>query len=306
MEYVKGMWGYQCLESTAITLGKFDGLHRGHQKLIQQVRKLKSEKNVKSVVFAFDMNPFFEKIGMTRSGIMTNEERCRHLEGLVDVLIECPFTDEISVIDAEGFIEKILVGRFRAKYIVVGTDFCFGYKKRGNVELLRKFAEPCGYELIVVEKEQYEGREISSTYSREQLKIGNIEVVNKLLGYPYTVLGTVMHGQKLGRKMGFPTMNIHTPPDKQLPPNGVYYCMVQIGEARYDSIVNVGTKPTVTASGERILECHLIGFNGNAYGKEVLIYFYKFKRSEQKFESIDALKHQLTIDLEDAKIYFEK
>ena len=157
MEYVKGMWGYQSLESTAITLGKFDGLHRGHQKLIQQVRKLKAEKNVKSVVFAFDMNPLFEKIGATRIGIMTNEERCRQLEHLVDVLIECPFTDEISVIDAEGFIEKIIVGRFHAKYIVVGTDFTFGYKKRGDVELLRKLAEPCGYELIVIEKEQYEG-----------------------------------------------------------------------------------------------------------------------------------------------------
>ena len=107
------------------------------------------------------------------------------------------------------------------------TSFCFGYKKRGDVELLKRFAGPCGYELIVIEKEQYEGREISSTFVREQLKAGNIEVMNDLLGYPYTVLGCVKHGQKLGRQLGFPTMNIHTPPDKQLPPNGVYFCTVQ-------------------------------------------------------------------------------
>lgn len=306
MDYIKGIWGYQSSDATAVTLGKFDGLHRGHQKLIQQVRKLKAEKGVKSVVFAFDMNPLFEKIGITREGIMTNEERRHHLDQTVDVLIECPFTDEVSIIDAEGFIEKILVGKFHAKYIVVGTDFCFGYKKRGNVDLLAEFAGTCGYELIVVEKEEYEGREISSTYTREQLRLGNIEVVNELLGYPYTVLGKVKHGKKLGRKLGFPTMNVHTPKDKQLPPNGVYYCMVQIGNTRYNSIANVGTKPTVSDASRRLIECHLLDFQGDAYGKEVMIYFYEFIRPEQKFASVNDLKDQVLLDIEEAKKYFKQ
>lgn len=304
MKYFKGMWDYKSPEETAITLGKFDGLHRGHQKLIQQVRKLKSEKGVQSVIFAFDMNPLFEKIGVLREGIMTNEERRLHLDGYVDVLIECPFTDEISIIDAEGFIEKILVGKFHAKYIVVGTDFCFGYKKRGNVEMLAKYAEHYGYELFVIEKEMYHDREISSTFTREELKNGNLKVVNELLGYPYEVYGTVEHGRKLGRTLGFPTMNVQTTKDKMLPPNGVYFCNVRMDGKNYNSIVNVGIKPTVTSDNVKLIECNLLDYSGNAYGKDVLIQFFEFKRPEQKFDTLEALKYQVEQDIYDAKIYF--
>ena len=305
MDYIKDFKSYQSKNSSAITLGKFDGLHRGHQKLIREIINYKNEYGVTSIVFAFDMIPFFEKQGITRRGIMTNEERRDRLEPMVDVLVECPFDEHVSRISAEDFIEKVLVGIFHAKYIVVGTDFRFGYNKRGDIHMLSEFAAVYGYELKIVDKEFYDNREISSTFIKEELLKGNILAVNEMLGYPYMIHGTVEYGKQLGRKLGFPTMNVHPSDDKLLPPKGVYMDSVLIDGTWYHGIGNIGVKPTVTEEKRMLVETYLFDYSGDAYGKQVRIELHKFKRPEQKFASVEDMKSQVEQDILFAKEYFK-
>lgn len=304
MDYIRGLGAYQDSGETAITLGKFDGLHRGHQKLIRKVHQLQIEKNVSSVVFAFDMTPHFEKLGIPREGIMSNEERRHQLEGAVDVLVECPFNDAISKVEAETFIKDILVGVFHAKYVVVGPDFRFGHEKRGDMKMLEKYAEIFGYELFVVEKERYKGREISSTYIKEELKKGNLKAVNEMLGYPYTVRGKVEYGRRLGRRLGFPTINVHPAKEKLLPPNGVYIDRVKIDGIWYNGIGNVGVKPTVTNENRMLIESYLFDFDDNAYEKNVEIQLHEFRRPEMRFASVEEMRERVNADIAFGRHYF--
>ena len=175
MQYIKGIGNYQNAERTAITFGKFDGLHQGHDLLVRQVEKHQKEDNVEGVVVAFDMR--------NSDALMTNQEKAELLKDRIDYFIDCPFDETISKVEAERFIEDIIVGIFHAKYIVVGTDFRFGYQKRGDYHMLQKYSEQYGYQVEVFEKIRYEGREISSTYIKEELQKGNIELVNQLLGH---------------------------------------------------------------------------------------------------------------------------
>lgn len=185
MQYVKGISAYQNQRPTAITLGKFDGLHQGHELLIEQVIRHQNEDDVDGVVFAFDMRPLFEKLNKEAQFILTNEEKAERLKGRVSYFIDCPFDETISLMEAENFIREVLVERFHVKYVVVGTDFRFGHEKRGDFHMLQEFGKIYGFEVEVFEKKRYEGREISSTYIKEELQNGNIELANQLLGYDY-------------------------------------------------------------------------------------------------------------------------
>ncbi len=187
MQYIKGIENYQNTNPTAITLGKFDGLHLGHELLVEKVIQYQKEEAVDSIVFAFDMSPLYEKMNKKYDRILTNEEKAKRLNGRVDYFVECPFVESISQMSAETFIKEILVDTFHAKYIVVGTDFRFGYQRLGDVDMLQKYSAVYGYHLDVIIKKVYQGREISSTYIKEELQRGNKELANKLLGYSYVV-----------------------------------------------------------------------------------------------------------------------
>lgn len=305
MQYIRGIESYNCPNYTAITLGKFDGLHRGHQKLIEQVKKY-ADGQIKSVVFSFDMIPFFREQGKQKYILMTGEEKSSRLENQVDYLIECPFVEQIHTMEAETFIEEILVKRFHAKYVVVGTDFRFGYQKKGDIYLLEKYQQKYGYKLIVIEKEMYEGREISSTFIKEEVRKGNMEKVRQLLGYPYTITGVVTHGEQLGRKLGFPTMNVIPAKEKLLVPKGVYVSSVVLDDKEYSGISNVGCKPTVSDKKAELVETFLFDYAGDAYGKEIQVRLHKFIREERKFSSVEALKEQMCLDIEEGEVFFKK
>ena len=294
MQYVTDLASFQSEYDSAVTLGKFDALHLGHQKLIRKINSYSGEQ-VKSIVFAFDMH---------RDSLVTTEERRELLEGQTDVLIACSFTKEIREMSAEGFIQDVLIKKLRARYVVVGSDFHFGYKQSGDAALLAELAPKYGYHLDVVEKEKYEGREISSTYIRELLQEGNIALANRLLGYTYEVKGVVRNGNHIGRKLGFPTMNIAPPERKIMPRYGVYCCKVQVDGEWYPAIGNVGVKPTVEDSEILLTEVNLFDYDKEAYGKEITVQFYEFERPERKFESIEALKTQLETDILFGKNYF--
>jgi len=305
MHYIKGIENYKIENRSAVTLGKFDGFHKGHMKLVNKVQELAKEQKIQSVVCSFDMRPLYERLNADAKLLMAGDERQRILQDKVDCFVDCPFTKEFSLMEAEDFIEKILVDVFHAAYVVVGEDFCFGHGKRGNIHMLAKYAKQFNYELIVFEKERFEGRIISSTHVKEALADGNMELAKNLLGYPYTFTGTVSHGKQIGRRIGVPTLNIIPDKWKMMPPNGVYFNRVQIDGIWYNAIGNVGVKPTVTDKNQIIIECFLFDYAGDAYEKEIIVELYKFRRPERKFDNIDEMKQTIIKDIEAGREYFE-
>ena len=297
MEYVKIEGQFPKFSRCAVTLGKFDGIHRGHRKLIQTILDRKSEYGELAVVMAFVSD---------RQTILTSEERRILLEKMgVDVLLECPLNDQMKHMKADVFIRQILKGDLQASCVVVGEDFRFGHERKGTPQLLEKAGEKYEYDTIVVPKEMEGSRKISSTYIREELKKGNMEKVRELLGNPFFAVGTVTHGRGMGHRDFFPTANIIPPKQKLLPPNGVYVTLSHFDGTDYPGITNIGYKPTV---GEAFLgiETNLFDCDLDLYGQNCTVDFYKFIRPEQKFASFEALKAQIRKDIEVGKAYFQE
>ena len=297
MEYVKIEGQFPKFSRCAVTLGKFDGIHRGHRKLIQTILDRKSEYGELAVVMAFVSD---------RQTILTSEERRILLEKMgVDVLLECPLNDQMKHMKADVFIRQILKGDLQASCVVVGEDFRFGYERKGTPQLLEKAGEKYEYDTIVVPKEMEGSRKISSTYIREELKKGNMEKVRELLGNPFFAVGTVTHGRGMGHRDFFPTANIIPPKQKLLPPNGVYVTLSHFDGTDYPGITNIGYKPTV---GEAFLgiETNLFDCDLDLYGQNCTVDFYKYIRPEQKFASFEALKAQIRKDIEAGKAYFQE
>ena len=260
MRYVKWLSHYLDRRRSAVTFGKFDGLHLGHQKLIEKVLELKKEQNTVGVVCAFDMRPLWKSKHLHMERLMTGKERYHHLNSQMDYLVECPFTEKFRNVTAQDFIRDVICGVFHASYVVVGTDFHFGRNQGGDIHMLEEYSKEYGYELVVVEKERYYGNVISSTYIRDVLKEGNVRLTNYLLGYPFEVNGRVERGRQLGRTLGFPTMNVAWPEYKLVPPRGVYVSEITIDGIKYPGISNVGVKPTVSNEGRVVLESFLFGY----------------------------------------------
>lgn len=298
MNYIEGLMEYHMDRDTAVTLGKFDGLHRGHQKLVRSICEKKAQ-GLESVVVTIWPDP-------KAKALLTKGEKKRLLEAMgVNWWLDCPFLPQISHMEPERFVREVLVKRLRARYIAVGSDFRFGYQRKGDCELLKKLQPELGYELDIVPKEQYESREISSTYIKEALGRGDMELVQTLLGYPYTVRGEVLHGRKIGRTLGMPTTNLIPSAGKLLPPNGVYATCTRIDGKPHPGITNIGYKPTV---GEyfRGVETYLFDFDGDLYGQIIAVQLYAFERPEQKFDGLEALKEQMHRDIAYGKDYFGK
>ena len=297
MEYVKIEGQFPKFSHCAVTLGKFDGIHRGHRKLIQTILNRKKEYGELAVVMAFVSD---------RQTILTSEERRILLEKMgVDILLECPLNDQIKHMKADVFIRQILKGDLQASCVVVGEDFRFGHERKGSPELLEKYGEKYDYETIVIAKEMDGNRKISSTYIREELKKGNMEKVTSLMGRDYFVEGQVVHGRGMGHKVLLPTTNLVPPRTKILPPNGVYVTSSYFGDKIYHGITNIGCKPTV---GESFIgvETYLFDCKEDLYGEECRVDFKKFLRPERKFPSLEALKSRLLADAEDGRRFFEK
>lgn len=185
MQYIKGLEQYQNQNPTVVTIGKFDGLHLGHECLLQRVLEHGKQDQVDTVVLTFDMTPLYQMQHKKQQVLMTSDERIRRLDGRVDYLVECPLDEKIAKMSPEDFVKDILVERFHAAYLVVGTDFTFGRDKKGDYQLLRELGSVYGYQVDVMEKKCYEGREISSTYIKEALGKGDYDLAETLLGYSY-------------------------------------------------------------------------------------------------------------------------
>ena len=288
---------------SSVTLGKFDGLHRGHQKLINLIRREQGEKN-RSVIFTFDVSPRSYILHSPPKYLLTYEERRELAENLgVDILAECPFTEALMHMEPEDFVKEYLAERLHARYLAVGPDFRFGYQRRGTPELLKELGRTYGFRTEIVEKEKYKGRDISSTFVSEELEKGHIEEVNQLLGYTYFTKGEIVHGRQLGRTIGIPTANLIPPVIKKLPPNGVYITESLIQGKTYQGITNIGYKPTVKENFLGV-ETYLFSCNADLYGQEAEVRFYRYLRPEIKFSSLEELKCQMLKDIEEGKSYF--
>ncbi len=307
---------------TAISIGKFDGTHIGHQALFKELRRTAEKHHLRTLVLIL-------KFG--RAGVLSDEDRKQKLYDLgIDYCIELEFTEEMKNMSALDFLEKILIGRFHMKAIVAGKDVSFGRGKAGNAEFLYEHAEKYGYTVDLIDKvtageaelksmhgADLDSREISSTMLRECLKNGEMERAAELLGAPFSLAGTVVRGKGYATsKMQYPTMNIEVPDDLTLPPFGVYAVRAEIRGSRISTdvftvngIANLGERPTVNGSiegGSRLrLEVHAFGEIGDCYGREVRVAFLKFIRPERKFEDLDALMREIREhDLPEAEAYF--
>ena len=295
MKYMDQIAQFHMDVPSVVTLGKFDGLHRGHQKLIRRVQAYRRP-DCRSVVFTIapDQVPV----------LLTAEEKRKRLEQYgMDCMIRCPFVPEILGMEPQTFIEEILIRRLKTEHIVVGTDFRFGKDRAGDAKMLAAFGKKYGYTVEIVEKECYGKRDISSTYVREALARADMELVGKLLGSPYPVEGIICHGKQLGRRIGMPTINLVPEPRKLLPPQGVYFSHTALNGRVYCGVTNIGYKPTVDGTFLGV-ETYLYGMSEEVYGCEAQVSLLKFRRPEQKFASVEKLKEQMSSDLLAGKEYF--
>lgn len=284
-------------KETAVAIGKFDGIHLGHRRLMDEILALK-ERGLTACVFTFDPPPSV-LFGGDNVMLSTRDEKRRMFETMgIDILVEFPMNKETAATPPERFISDYLVKQMNTKYIVAGTDISFGDKGMGNAQLLEKLADRYGYKVKLIDKVTISGgEEISSSLVRRCVESGDMEKVKELLGSDYCVSGEIVHGNALGHTLGFPTINIYPDENKQLPPNGVYTSVCFIEGKWYNSVSNVGRKPTVGGEVRTGVESYLYDFDGDLYGKFANIYLEKFCRPEQKFANIDALKAQLQLDI---------
>ena len=306
MEYIKRSMTFEIQEPTVLSLGKFDGLHRGHELLLQYMAKKKQEhKELKAAIFTFDVPPREQVQNISAQVLTTSQEKeSLFRERGIDYVIECPFTREVMCMEPEEFIRRISEN-LHVKYMVVGTDFHFGHQRRGDYRMLEAYAPLFGYQAKIVDKIREDGKDISSTYVRDEIAAGNIGKANQLLGYAFFVSGNVLHGKKMGKAvLGIPTVNLLPPPEKLLPPFGVYISETTWNGRRYQGITNVGVKPSVKGEHPVGVETHLFGVSEDMYGEEIRVSFLKCVRPEQKFESLEALKAQMEQDIQYAKMYF--
>ena len=307
MQVICNTEDFQITEKTAVTLGKFDGIHKGHQRLLNALLE-KKKQGLKTVVFTFFVPPIPGRDDIRQ--LTPNDEKKEFLESYgIDYLIEYPFTEKVRHTDPRVFVWDILCKKIGAAFVAAGPDFCFGYERKGNVALLEEMSHECGYEFQVFDKVSYKEEPISSSRIREAICAGHMEEAMDMLGRPFSLSGTVIHGKSLGHTIGFATMNLTWPKEKLLVPVGVYFSKVQIGEKSYEAITNVGHRPTVekdAAKSDLLLESHLLQYNKMAYGEQIEVSFFHYERPEVRFSGLDALKKQLQTDSYECSAYFEE
>ncbi len=286
-----------------VAVGKFDGEHRGHQKIIATMLDIAREKQLKTAIFTFGTPPAAVVSGQRRPQILTNEERRERLhQAGIDYIVEYPFDAEIAAMDGEDFVREILLGAMRMRAIVGGEDLRFGKAGAVNAAKLKSLGERLHFSVYIIQKETEAGEEISSSLIRDALAAGDMAKANTLLGMPYTAEGVVQHGNGIGNRiLGFPTINLLLPAGKLLPRRGVYQTETVLPDGRtFRSITNVGTNPSVEQdhlSHRLRLESFLLDFSGNLYDTRVRLRFLRFIRPEKKFASLTALKQQIMADL---------
>ncbi len=295
------------VEKTVIALGFFDGVHRGHGALLRKAAERAGELNAAPAVFTFDRSPKEFVTGKPVLLINSNDDRrdiIRRVYGIQRVIF-APFDREMMTMPWQDFITELLVKQYGAVHLVAGHDYRFGHKNEGTVERLREKCRELGLGCDIIPKVELEGITVSSTYIRTLLEQGDVERAALFLGHPHCLSQTVRHGQRLGRTIGIPTVNLAVPAHVLTPERGVYITRAFLPDGRScPGVTNVGTRPTVTDGDTVSVETYLLGFDGDLYGQTVRLDFYKRLRGEVKFPSLEALRQEILRNVAETEAYF--
>lgn len=303
MKVINDLKDFRKPSFSSVTIGTFDGVHLGHQIILKKVVKTAKESNGKSVLITFWPHPRFilKPEDDSLKLLTTFEEKMKLIEEIgVDYIVKLKFTPEFSRLSADQFVNQILVHGISTDRLFIGYDHHFGNNREGNIDFLKNHANDYGFEISEIPRQDIDDISVSSTKIRTALNNGNIPLATSLLGRSYSLTGKVIHGEKRGRSIGFPTANIQVSESfKLLPGDGAYAVKVSQGDNEFDGMLNIGFRPTLGGS-VKTIEVHLFNFVGELYDEILTIKFIEFIRAEMKFDSLNELKDQLKKDKQKA------
>lgn len=297
MTIIKSLDEIKNIENSIVTIGNFDGVHKGHTQLIKKTVDQAKKNNFKSIVFTFENHPMRYFRSNSIKNLITNEDKIKLLESLgVDIIVMIPFDEYMTKISAQDFVKHILFDKLKCKKAIVGHDFKFARKKEADAHMLKKIGKIYNMEVEVIKPIKIKNVRVSSTYIRELIESGNVCNVKEFLGRNYSIEGEVIHAKKLGRTIGFPTANLSINDNIIIPKNGIYAVKVYLGNREFYGATNIGYNPTV--NGESLsIETNILDFDEDIYGEILKIEFLERIRDEKKFNSLDELKNQLKQDV---------
>jgi len=308
MKLIRGLYNLtRPLPASAVTIGNFDGVHRGHQLVISQLQQVAASTSLPTVVIIFEPQPIeYFAPGKAPKRLSRFREKIAYLKAQqIDYLLCLHFDQKLAAQSAEEFVQKILVDSLNTRHLVIGDDFHFGRNRQGNFQFLKDNCERFGFMVDETETLMVDGERVSSTRIRESINRGDFEKATELLGRPYSLSGRVAHGQKLGRKLGYPTINIKMG-DKTLIVKGIFAVNVKgIDNRVLQGVASIGTRPTVNGV-DTILEVYILGFDQDVYGYSVEVEFLHKIRDEEKFDSLEELTKWIGRDTEKAIAFFKQ
>lgn len=290
-----------------LALGNFDGLHRGHTKIIERVRRVATERGASAVVMTFDPHPpRIVRPDKAPPLLMTKAQRLDALERAgVDGVAVVRFTHELSQWDPETFVRTVLVEWLHVSEVWVGANFLFGRDRAGNFSILRSLGARYGFRAEKIDPVRYKEFVVSSTRVRRLISEGRVDEAGALLGHPYAIDGLVVAGDHRGRDIGFPTANLSSE-NELIPPHGVYATTVRLDGVIYPSVTNIGVRPTFGGSPATVIETHLLGQDRDLYGRTLQLGFVQRVRDERRFDDVEALKAQIAADVQKASTLFDR
>ncbi len=307
MEITHSIENFSPKKKSVITIGTFDGVHIGHQKILKQLILSAKEQGKESVLLTFFPHPrMVLQKSVSIELLNTIEEKADQLKMMgLDHLIIHPFSKDFSRLTALDFVRNILINQLKTSKLIIGYDHHFGKNREGNIDQLREYSELYDFAVEEIPAQDIDDVSVSSTKIRRALQEGNLKTANRYLGYNYMLTGKVVDGKKLGGQIGFPTANLHIPEDyKLIPKTGVYVIRSIINDTLYFGMMNIGYRPTVNGKHQTI-ETHFFNFEGDLYGSTLRIELMYFLRKEKKFESVEDLIAQLKIDKKDTESYLK-
>ena len=297
MKIITNLCEYSSKTPLALSIGMFDGVHRGHQSIFSKLKSVAAEKNLRTAAFTFWPHPrkVFNPADDLKLLNTIDEKTYLISKNGVESLFLKEFDEDFRNLSGEEFVRQILVEKLNVKYLIIGYDHTFGKNKSGDFSLLKKLSSELNFEVEQVEAVDFHDKHISSTQIRNALAEGDVKEANDMLGYVYSVAGKVVHGKKIGRTIGYPTANLEVDAIKLLPKKGAYIVDVFVKNSRYKGMLSIGTNPTV--NGETLtVEVYILGFDEIIYGEEISVNFREFLHDEIKFENLDKLIERLDED----------
>ncbi len=305
MKIYHGLTDLPVFRNTVVTIGSFDGVHAGHQSILNRVKQLALERGAQSVVITFDPHPriILHPDRFDVKLLTTLEEKIQLLESYgIDAVVAVPFTKAFSEQPPDDYIHQFLVKYFHPSFIVIGYDHRFGVNREGDMEFLKKFERECGYEVVEIERQTIDEISISSSKIRKALERSDVQTATKLLQHYFTFSGIVVKGQQIGREIGFPTANLEiTNPYKLLPPHGIYAVFVRIKQARHQGMLYIGVRPVLKDRPYTTIEVNIFDFNQDIYGESIQVELVNFIRPDQNFDTLEDLVIQLADDEKKSK-----